>query len=136
MADDEDCHFAELMVEQIKIESVERKQKMEVDSVNPMDFGRKHAEGESVVAVAVPEPKDEPNLQMKQVEVAELSETGPVATKYAARTVAVVVVGVVAAAAAVAVAGSDVAAVALPEPALRPIHLDLHLEERLKLLGG
>ncbi len=133
MADDEDCHFAELMVEQIKIESVERKQKMEVDSVNPMDFGRKHAEGESVVAVAVPEPTDEPNLQMKQVEVAELSETGPVATKYAARTVAVVVVVVVAAA---AVAGSDVAAVALPEPALRPIHLDLHLEERLKLLGG
>ena len=133
MADDEDCHFAELMVEQIKIESVERKQKMEVDSVNPMDFGRKHAEGESVVAVAVPEPTDEPNLQMKQVEVAELSETGPVATKYAARTVAVVVVVVAAAA---AVAGSDVAAVALPEPALRPIHLDLHLEERLKLLGG
>jgi hypothetical protein len=132
MADDEDCHFAELMVEQIKIESVERKQKMEVDSVNPMDFGRKHAEGESVVAVAVPEPTDEPNLQMKQVEVAELSETGPVATKYAARTVAVVVV----VAAAAAVAGSDVAAVALPEPALRPIHLDLHLEERLKLLGG
>jgi hypothetical protein len=132
MADDEDCHFAELMVEQIKIESVERKQKMEVDSVNPMDFGRKHAEGESVVAVAVPEPTDEPNLQMKQVEVAELSETGPVATKYAARTVAVVVVVVAAA----AVAGSDVAAVALPEPALRPIHLDLHLEERLKLLGG
>jgi hypothetical protein len=131
MADDEDCHFAELMVEQIKIESVERKQKMEVDSVNPMDFGRKHAEGESVVAVAVPEPTDEPNLQMKQVEVAELSETGPVATKYAARTVAVVVV-----VAAAAVAGSDVAAVALPEPALRPIHLDLHLEERLKLLGG
>jgi hypothetical protein len=131
MADDEDCHFAELMVEQIKIESVERKQKMEVDSVNPMDFGRKHAEGESVVAVAVPEPKDEPNLQMKQVEVAELSETGPVATKYAARTVAVVVV-----VAAAAVASSDVAAVALPEPALRPIHLDLHLEERLKLLGG
>jgi len=133
MADDEDSHFAELMVEQIKIESVERKQKMEVDSVNPMDFGRKHAEGESVVAVAVPEPTDEPNLQMKQVEVAELSETGPVATKYAARTVAVVVV---VAAAAAAVAGSDVAAVALPEPALRPIHLDLHLEERLKLLGG
>ena len=131
MADDEDCHFAELMVEQIKIESVERKQKMEVDSVNPMDFGRKHAEGESVVAVAVPEPTDEPNLQMKQLEVAELSETGPVATKYAARTVAVVV-----AAAAAAVAGSDAAAVALPEPALRPIHLDLHLEERLKLLGG
>ena len=40
MADDEDCHFAEPMEEQIKIESVERKQKMEVNSVNPMDFGR------------------------------------------------------------------------------------------------
>ena len=77
----------------------------------------------------MPEPADEPNLQMKQVEVAELSETGPVATKNAARTVAVVVV-------VAAVAGSDVAAVALPEPALRPIHLDLHLEERLKLMGG
>ena len=106
--------------------------KMEVNSVNPLDFVRQHAEeGKSVVAVAVSESTADPILQEKQVEVAELYVTVPmdIASKYTEGEV------VVAAAAAAAAAGSDAAAVALPEPSLGPSHFDLQLGERLQLSG-
>ena len=99
-----------------------------VESARPINFGRKYSEEEESFAAAAPEPTEEPILQMK-VEVAELTETVHDATKFAAGAVVVVV------AAAAAVVGSAAAVVALPEPALGPIHFDLHLEERLKLLG-
>jgi len=100
-----------------------------VESARPINFGRKYSEEEESFVAAAPEPTEEPILQMK-VEVAELTETVHDATKFAAGAVVVVVV-----AAAAAVVGSAAAVVALPEPALGPIHFDLHLGERLKLLG-
>mmetsp|Transcript_21971 Transcript_21971/g.37582 ORF Transcript_21971/g.37582 Transcript_21971/m.37582 type:complete len:83 (-) Transcript_21971:550-798(-) len=74
MSHGEEFHLVELMVEWRRVEAVEWKQRMELDSGHPMNFGREDAEGESIVvaADAEPESKAEPILQVvKQVEVVE-----------------------------------------------------------------